>query len=858
MTDAEEPGEVDLDQQRKLVSNQRRALDRFYRSIAALKEKKTTTSVSLVALRDKNAELNTITRRAYRALDVLFDNEEEEDKMTEDETSKVEFDAQAEAALSMLHDMSSKKKAAMLAQSIDKDLQRVEDLMAVDDTQNHSASLPLIQTQVESFSTQLLESTIPDTDEIWGVLEKQKDRLHKIRVKTVAPATSTTIIKSKHNRDFDTPKVNIPKFKGELEAWHGFWSRFKAAVHDNTKLAEPVKMAILIDLVAEPGLHRYLIAANDGGDDRYKQAIAHLKSRFNRPRELRQIYCQQLADLPPIKGTPSDLNQVADTVFEAVEGIKRSGQTTIDSIATSLVAAVLPQTLRTEWETKTEETSGVPSIEAWLTFIRKKATNASQVQKTGLPVSSRPPKDSKKKHPIKSEGKVYTSQGEPANSGESEDSSSSRPRSKQPKTNGSGNKVQCNLCSAAHFIFQCKQFLDTAVQQRREHVLSSSLCFNCLRAGHAVKDCQCSYRCRLCKKAHNTLLHTDAGATPVTVNHVVPTAEELSASPTSAPQKERLLMTSQVFLTNSAGKQIEARGMLDSGASISVMSNKMMNQLKLKKADEWMNVSGVESSQNSPARPTTNVTVTSVLDPGWSSTVKVVILPKATVDLPRHDLTSVKQMPHLQNLQLADPFFHQPRRVDLILDSDIFDEVLLPMKITGPPETPSTWETKLGWRIMGRYTISQTVSPNTAAVNVTNADTSEENRLDTTLEKFWTVEQLPRSLPALSTQEVAVQRHFSETHYFSPTAGRYVVTLPKRATTLQLGESYQTAKVRFLRNEQALLRKGNWTQFQAVVQEYLTLGHAQKTTPQELCTPVERTYTSQCMLSTRLPPAAQS
>ena len=96
--------------------------------------------------------------------------------------------------------------------------------------------------------------------------------------------------------------------------------------------------------------------------------------------------------------------------------------------------------------------------------------------------------------------------------------------------------------------------------------------------------------------------------------------------------------------------------------------------------------------------------------------------------------------------------------------------------------------------------------------------------------------------PALSSQDLVVQKHYDDTHYFSIPAGRYVVSLPKRATTQQLGESMQTAKTRFLRNEQSILKKGTWSQFQSVVQEYLTLGHAQKTSPSELCTPVARTF----------------
>ena len=68
------------------------------------------------------------------------------------------------------------------------------------------------------------------------------------------------------------------------------------------------------------------------------------------------------------------------------------------------------------------------------------------------------------------------------------------------------------------------------------------------------------------------------------------------------------------------------------------------------------------------------------------------------------------------------------------------------------------------------------------------------------------------------------------------------MTLPKKDTTLKLGESRSRALVRFQRNEASLLRKGTWTKFQAVVQEYLDLGHAQLVTQQELDTPLQVSY----------------
>ena len=282
--------------------------------------------------------------------------------------------------------------------------------------------------------------------------------------------------------------------------------------------------------------------------------------------------------------------------------------------------------------------------------------------------------------------------------------------------------------------------------------------------------------------------------------------------------------------------------MLDSGAAISVLSKRMMQQLQLKNGNEWLTVSGIESAQNSPARPTTNITVTSIHHPGWSTTVKVVILPKAARDLPEHHLPSIEKMPHLKDLLLADPQFQVPRWVDLILDVDVMEQVLLPEKVTGPEGTPSAWKTKLGWGVMGKCVLNLSESsagPSVSTVSVQETDSSQLNR---TLERFWQIEDSPKGSVMLSPQEVAVQRHYDESHYFSPTAGRYVVTLPRKPTTLQLGESHHIARHRFLRNEQSLLRKGTWAQFQTVVQEYLTLGHAQAVTPQEMCTPVHKTY----------------
>ena len=189
------------------------------------------------------------------------------------------------------------------------------------------------------------------------------------------------------------PKISIPKFKGGLVAWHAFWGRFSASVHNNHKIPEYRKLAHLSDMIIDPALEKYMVTAMDGEPGRYKDAIAYLTNRFNRPRELHSIHCRALAEMQPIKGTPAELSAAADSVHAA---LRRSGQDSIEAIATSLVAPILPDHLRSLWENKTEENPKVPKIDQWIEFIRNKATMVDKSQKSAtISVSStysRPPK----------------------------------------------------------------------------------------------------------------------------------------------------------------------------------------------------------------------------------------------------------------------------------------------------------------------------------------------------------------------------------------------------------------------------------------------------------------------------------
>ena len=68
------------------------------------------------------------------------------------------------------------------------------------------------------------------------------------------------------------------------------------------------------------------------------------------------------------------------------------------------------------------------------------------------------------------------------------------------------------------------------------------------------------------------------------------------------------------------------------------------------------------------------------------------------------------------------------------------------------------------------------------------------------------------------------------------------MTLPKKELDLTLGDSRSQALKHFHSNERSLLHKGTWEKFQAVIKEYLDLGHARPVNKQEMTAAVKDCY----------------
>lgn len=170
------------------------------------------------------------------------------------------------------------------------------------------------------------------------------------------------------------------------------------------------------------------------------------------------------------------------------------------------------------------------------------------------------------------------------------------------------------------------------------------------------------------------------------------------------------------------------------------------------------------------------------------------------------------------NLKLADPAFHVPGAIDLIIGSEIFWKLLCIGQIQMGKAKPTFQKTKLGW------IVSDSVSPAITTSKATYCNLAYQTTLQEQLEKFWLLEEFQKKYN-LTVEEQKCEDHFNET-YTREKDGRFIVHLPLKDNYKELGDSYDIAKRRLNAMERKLSKHPELKrQYDAFMREYVELGH---------------------------------
>ena len=320
------------------------------------------------------------------------------------------------------------------------------------------------------------------------------------------------------------PKLDLPKFSGDLLEWKTFHDRFVASVHSK-QISECLKFEYLsASLLGEAAECIRNIPITDAN---YLLAWDLLKKRFQNNRKNATLHVKRLLKQPAVGSNVGEgLRRLVYCTNECIRALRVLGLPvdTWDFMVCTVVEEKLDSNTKRQWEL-TFDDDRFPVLDAFLNFLEKHARSFDD----DLP-------------------------SQPVNKA-----------ANQPKRNKQSlDSNVCNLCKDTHPTFTCPQLSKGTYAEKQELLKRARLCFNCLLPGYSAGDCP-SGTCKKCNGKHNTVLHDDSRS-------VVAAAKDQSANLIAAADdvdgddSRTLLKTAVVNVQNVHGNFTMVRSLLDSGS----------------------------------------------------------------------------------------------------------------------------------------------------------------------------------------------------------------------------------------------------------------------------------------------------
>ncbi|XP_037957049.1 uncharacterized protein LOC119686867 [Teleopsis dalmanni] len=611
------------------------------------------------------------------------------------------------------------------------------------------------------------------------------------------------------------PSMRLPKFSGKHSEYKNFISLFESLVHNDQSLSDIEKFNHLISCLSDEALGT--VKAFQLTETNYSKALASLKRVYDNTCLIFFDSISQFFELPEMnKPSASALRNIIDTVSAIYESLLSIGddKNISNAILIHLVMSRVDAATKSKWEEQLDYNK-LPLWSDCETALNKRYQHISADEaSTSRSRSNRPKQDNWQGKNVKS--------------------------SLMCKKNSSQEESRCLFCNAKeHVINSCSAFAALSVTERFNFIKSSSACINCLKKGHTVSRCKAS-RCRVCNRSHHTLLHQYSTNTPQTglsYNPEQPIISRASVNHSSSNDDQIILATAVITIQGKSGEYQLARALLDSGSQVNLITEELAQRLQLKKEAKTLNLIGIGET-NSTVRQKLHATVRSRIN-SYEFSTDFWVMPSISTYQP-DKFVSMSNWNVPSNLSLADPHFHKPQKIDLLLGAESFFELLSIGQIKQGTNLPILQKTLLGWIVSGKYKdVPSNVSKICNLIRLQEAESTGDFCLNSLVKKFWELEEIPKEL---TVKKYTIEQQHCETKFLNTIlrlpSGRLKVQLPFKSNPNLLGQSYETAKNRFLSLERRLSKdcmlQKLYMEFMA---EYRDLGHMTLTTDNFSSTP---------------------
>lgn len=537
--------------------------------------------------------------------------------------------------------------------------------------------------------------------------------------------------------------ISITPFNGSYDQWETFRDSFEAMVNQ-TNMTTIEKFHRLKQLLT--GSAASFIMNVQISDSNYFEVWEDIKGYYDNPRRITMSYLQGLYDLKPVKSQKSsELRHLVDTYKNHLRGLKSAGQSeNVDLFKIQLLLTKLDDETRMKWEGKMSTVKTLPKLQDLYDMLEKRIRT--------LEVSTPSSSESIVKQLSKTDSK-------------------SRP--KQHVYSAVKKSQSCKRCNEAHSIYKCPIFVESSDEDRLSFINERRLCHNCLQEGHFASKCY-SGHCRVegCNQKHHTILHTALTTKKETCLTSISLLSKL---------KETMLCTAKLVVFDSNGKPHHVRALLDPGSQRSFMTAATAKKLNLSTLSESLDISGIGKT-SSTLTQSVEASIQSSSSK-YNQTVKFSLMEDITESLPQ-DYIDIKDWKIPKTIQLADPYFNKPGKIDLLLSASIFYDVLDEGILNLGKNEPKLVNTQLGW-IVGGGSLCTNVAPRSVACHALS-----QTAIDKQIQKFWTIESFPNDQKIRSSEDQECEEHFVKT--CQRLNNRFVVRLPFKNEVQLLGDNNKT------------------------------------------------------------------
>ncbi len=309
---------------------------------------------------------------------------------------------------------------------------------------------------------------------------------------------------------------------------------------------------------------------------------------------------------------------------------------------------------------------------------------------------------------------------------------------------------KCSACDQdGHTLSKCSTFLSWQQPKRHKFVKGKRFCYNCLSHSHVLRVCSSAYNCKRCGNRHHTLLHREAPLTnsrsetnsPPSDSNSLPesnsTPEDNAPANTEAgyvASHPSALLSTAVTLTSCGERRQQARALLGSGASITLVSEQLASLLKAKRHCHRLNIAGVTGESVSRAYIYIFLESLHPMESACQIEVKAHIVPALQSIRPPKNPRKLLDLPCIRGKKpIAGP--NLGGEIDLLGIADVGRCTCGNPSLSYDRATIAT-HTIFGWALKGA------IPDELLSLSSLHAQ-EREDPLDAALQHLWTLDQTP-------------------------------------------------------------------------------------------------------------------